>query len=40
MAEAVREKAMNAMIALRSRLASVIFSAKKSGRKIKRFFMY
>ncbi len=40
MAEAVREKAMNAINALRSKLVSVILRAKKSGRNIKRFLMY
>ena len=40
MAEAAREKAMNAMIAFKSKLVSVIFSAKKSGKKMKMFLMY
>ena len=40
MAEAVREKAMNAMKALVNNAVSVIFNAKKSGKKMKRFLMY
>jgi hypothetical protein len=40
MAEAVREKAIKAIKALKSRLVSVILSAKKSGRKMKKFLMY
>ena len=40
MALAVREKAMKAIKALVNSSVSVIFRAKKSGRKMKRFLMY
>ena len=40
MALAVREKAMNAMMAFVKSAGSVIFMAKKRGRKMKRFLMY
>ncbi len=40
MALAVSEKAMKAMMALKSSAVSVIFMAKKRGRKMKRFFTY
>jgi hypothetical protein len=36
----VREKAIKAIKALESNPVSVIFMAKKRGRKIKKFFMY